>query len=153
MYQSNADHLNLEIHFWTHFLPTQAPYHIWIVFILIYLHTWIITKSMLCDGLDQNVSHGLIYLKAWSPFGGTVGGGLGGVALLEEKQHYGWALKFQNLVPFPVPSCPSPSFSLCFVLKVKDVHSQRPAPASVPDACYYASLTWWTSLLWSCKHK
>ena len=35
-------------------------------------------------GLNENDPHRLIYLNAWSPVGGTIWKGLGGVALLEK---------------------------------------------------------------------
>ena len=41
-------------------------------------------------------------LNAWPPVGGTVWEGLGGVALLEKMCHWGWALRFLKLTPFPV---------------------------------------------------
>lgn len=37
------------------------------------------------------------------PIGGTIWEGLGGVALLGEVCHRGWALKFQK--PLPGPEC------------------------------------------------
>jgi hypothetical protein len=40
-------------------------------------------KRFYCGGLHENGSHRLIYLNVWSPVGGTVQEGLGGVALLE----------------------------------------------------------------------
>ena len=36
-----------------------------------------------CGGLNENGLQGLIYLTIWSPTGGTLWGGLGGVALQE----------------------------------------------------------------------
>jgi hypothetical protein len=41
-------------------------------------------------------------LYAWSPVGGAVWEGLGGVASLEGMCHWGPALKFQKPMPFPV---------------------------------------------------
>ena len=49
------------------------------------------------------------YLKAWSPLGGTIWEWLAGVASLEGVYHWGWILKFQKPMPFPVSS-------LCFML-------------------------------------
>ena len=49
----------------------------------------------LCGGLNENGSHGLIYLKACSPVGGTFWEGLRGVALLEEVCHWKQVLRFQ----------------------------------------------------------
>ena len=40
-----------------------------------------------CEGLHENDPQRLMVLTAWSPFGGTVWDGLGGVALLEEVCH------------------------------------------------------------------
>jgi hypothetical protein len=44
-----------------------------------------------CGGFNKNGPHKLMYLNGWSPVGGTIWEGLGGVASLEEL---GWALRF-----------------------------------------------------------
>jgi hypothetical protein len=49
-------------------------------------------RRLWCNG-----SHRLIYLNTCPPVGGTVWEGLGGVALLEEVCHWGWALMFQKI--------------------------------------------------------
>lgn len=43
----------------------------------------------------------LTYLNVWSPVGGTVWEGFGGVALLEEVCHCLWALRFPKSHPIP----------------------------------------------------
>jgi hypothetical protein len=45
----------------------------------------------LCGALKETGLHRLIYLNACSAVGRTVWEGLGGVALLEEVCHWGWA--------------------------------------------------------------
>ena len=58
-----------------------------------------------CASLNENSSHMLICLNAWSLLGGTVWEGVGGVALLEEMwMDWGWILRFQNHRPLPVGS-------------------------------------------------
>ena len=49
----------------------------------------------LLGGFDQSGSHSLEYWNAWSPVGGTVWKGFGGVALLEEVCPRGRALRLQ----------------------------------------------------------
>ena len=44
-------------------------------------------------GPQEKVLHGLGHLNTWSSVGGTIWGGLGGVALLEEGCHWGRALR------------------------------------------------------------
>lgn len=39
-----------------------------------------------CGGLNESGPHGLLHLITWSPGAGTVGEGLGGLALLEEVE-------------------------------------------------------------------
>ena len=46
--------------------------------------------------LNENGSHRLIYLNVWSPVGGPVWEGLGGVALLKEVCHWGQTLSFPS---------------------------------------------------------
>ena len=55
-------------------------------------------------GLNGNGPHKLIYMNAWSPVGGTIWVGLGGVALLEEVcVTESKALRFQKV--HTIPSC------------------------------------------------
>jgi hypothetical protein len=58
--------------------------------------------------------HRLICLNTWSSIGGIVWEGLGGVDLLEEVCHWGWALRFNRVAPLLV--C-----SLCLMLAERDV--------------------------------
>ena len=50
----------------------------------------------LSGSLNENDPCSLIYLNAWLPVGRTIWEGLGGVALLEEVCHWGWALRFHK---------------------------------------------------------
>lgn len=43
----------------------------------------------------KNASHSTGHLSTRSPVGGTVWGGLGDVALLEEVHHWGWTLRLK----------------------------------------------------------
>ena len=43
-----------------------------------------------CAGLNEGGFHRFIYWKAWSPVGGTVWEGLGGMDLLEEVRVWVW---------------------------------------------------------------
>jgi hypothetical protein len=67
-----------------------------------------------CCG-NFNIPHRLLYLNA---IDGTVWEGLGGIALLEEVFHWGWALRFQKTTPLPslinsfLPPTPSPTLYL-----------------------------------------
>ena len=54
----------------------------------------------LCGGYNEKVFHWLTELTAWSPAGGTVWEGLGGMALLEEVCHWRWVLRFQKPMLF-----------------------------------------------------
>ena len=45
------------------------------------------------------------HLNTWFPVPGSVWEGLGGVALLEEVHHLGWALRFQNLTHSHITLC------------------------------------------------
>lgn len=63
-------------------------------------------------GLIRNLLHSLMNVYAWS-LRNRLGKVLGGVALLEEDCHWGWALKVCTLGPVPV--C---SLSLCLQLKI-----------------------------------
>ena len=44
--------------------------------------------------LDENGPHKFLFVNAWSPVGGTVWEGLGGVALLKEVCHWGGLWSF-----------------------------------------------------------
>lgn len=70
----------------------------------------------------------LSHLNIWSLVDSIVWGGLGSVALLEGVYFTG--VGFESLRPFPIGSF------LCFVLKIKDVSSQHPAPSARP-ACIF----------------
>ena len=53
-----------------------------------------VCSLFLFGGLNDNGPYRLICLNAWFPVGGTILEGLGGVVLLEEVCHRGWALRF-----------------------------------------------------------
>lgn len=53
-----------------------------------------LTHVTLCGDLNENDSHRLIYMYAWSPVGGASWEGLGDMALLEEVCLKGWASGF-----------------------------------------------------------
>jgi hypothetical protein len=59
-----------------------------------------------------------IYLNIWFSVGGTIWEGLGGVVLLVEVCHCGWALEFQRPMLFPVPTPP------CLTPVDQDMNSQ-----------------------------
>lgn len=92
-----------------------------------------------CGGLNENVSHGLMYLSTWSPVGGTVWKGVGVVLLEEAVYPGGWTLRSH---PFPV-------FSPCFRLKVQDVSPQHSAPVAMLACCDGCGLLG----VWNCKPK
>lgn len=67
----------------------------------------------------------LRYLNTWSPVGGAVWGGLGGVASVKEVCHWiGWGFEMIGYLQLP-------GHLLCFVLVVENVNSQLPAPAAM----------------------
>jgi len=67
---------------------------------------------------------GSLYLNTWSPIGGTVWRGLGGVVFLEKVCHQGWILRMYSFTlfyvpvipPSPLPPSPSLFFSLFLTL-------------------------------------
>lgn len=81
--------------------------------------------------LKWNVSHSLWYLHAWSPVGGPIWGGLGGVAFLEEVCHWGLVvIKLRDWHHLHIFSLHAPS-------AFQDVSSQlllRPCLATGTDA-------------------
>lgn len=50
------------------------------------------------------------YLTVWSPVGGTVSEGLGGMILLEEMCHWGWTSRFQKTHAILNVDSPSPTY-------------------------------------------
>lgn len=55
------------------------------------MHTCVRVHLFGCSGLNENVLHRLRCFNTWSPVGGAVCEGSGGVALLEEVHHPGQA--------------------------------------------------------------
>lgn len=57
-----------------------------------------------CSSLNENGSHRLIYLSAWSTVGRNFWQELGGMVLLEEVSYWGWgrAVRFQKSMSFPL---------------------------------------------------
>ena len=69
--------------------------------------------------------HGLMYLNTWFPAGGTVWGGVGGVALVQKVCYCGraWRVEIPELRLIQ---------SLCFAAVVQDVSCHLPVPAATP---------------------
>lgn len=84
-----------------------------------------------CAGLNEKCPPETQSLHTWSPIVGTVWGGFGAVALLEEVCYWGRALRIYNLNPLPVRF-------LCFEFVVEGVVSWLPAPDGTSVTC------WWT---------
>ena len=63
----------------------------------------------ICGGLNENDSHGLICLTAWSAASGTLWEGLRDAVLLEEASHGDYKSWLQKYMPFLVPPflCPA----------------------------------------------
>lgn len=120
-------------------------------------HSWAYAKrTSYCRDiylLDEKGSYGLKYLRAWSPFGGTVLEGLGGVSLLEKASF----IKFQKSTPYLVfrkprhPECEQYQpiiWGSCSMSREEQVSDcvqcdklQAPAPAFPP----------WQTVPWNCE--
>jgi hypothetical protein len=91
-----------------------------------------------CGSLNENGIYKLIYyLNTQSQVGGTIWEGLGSVAILEEVCPWGWALRFQRPMPFPVSS-------LCLIFMARHVSFQLLFlyHACLPDAVLLTSRPW-----------
>ena len=82
-----------------------------------------------CGGLNENCPQRLMYLNTWSPVGGNIWEGLGGVVLLEEVCHWGWDLRFKKPTSFPVSS-------LGFCLSVTRELSATASAPCLPACCH-----------------
>lgn len=95
-------------------------------------------KSFSGGGLHnriRNVPHSLGHLNIWFPVGGPIWISLGGVALLKEVYHWGWAVSSQ---PPTIPCI------LCSTLTVKDVSScfLLQLPCFLPLCCRDLLVHW-----------
>lgn len=81
----------------------------------------------------MNVPHRLRYSNTWSLVGGTLWGGVGGVALLEEVQHWGRALRSFQLAK---------GFNLKVQLRSENLGSQELRVFSFCVGFYHSHLTW-----------
>ena len=61
----------------------------------------------------ENASHNFICFNTWSPVGGTVQSGSGGLALLEKVCQWRWSRDFRRLLLFPVCSWPPACCQRC----------------------------------------
>lgn len=50
---------------------------------------------------ERDAPHNRRHLSAWTPVGGSIWGGLGGLALLEEVCLWKWLSEFKVFLPFP----------------------------------------------------
>lgn len=64
-----------------------------------------------CNGLNEKCPQRCWHLSTWFPVVGTIWGGLGGVAILEEVHHWRRALMFQK--PHSTPSAVSLLHACC----------------------------------------
>lgn len=71
---------------------------------------------------EWNVSHIFRHLNMWSPAAGAIWGGLGGVVLMEDINHWGRTLRFK--------ASHHPVYSLCFLFMAQLVNPQLSASIS-----------------------
>lgn len=88
--------------------------------------------------LDEKVPQRLGCLYTWFPDGGVACGGLGGVAMLEQGQHWGWSLRLPHQAPLPVLLLPVPGVSSQVFLPAcrhaaKHLHSNGTSGTLSPD--------------------
>lgn len=88
-----------------------------LIFIFSILYLYIIRSGhVLCGGLNVVSPLCLRHLNVSFPVLGSAWVWLGGVTLLEELSHWGWALRRQKLLSFPTSS-------LCFLSAVQAICS------------------------------
>lgn len=87
-------------------------------------------------GLNMNGPHRLIWLNIWSLIGRPVWEEFGGTALLEEACYWGWALKFQKSMLFPV--CPLPR---CYSAVLETTRNSPSGPEAQLNTCFW-KLSW-----------
>lgn len=80
-----------------------------------------------CGGLNKNGPNKLIGLNVWSPVGGIVWEGLGGVALLKEFCHWEQALRFHKTGAIS-------QSALCLLFAIQDVSTQLFLAPYLPSA-------------------